>query len=55
MDVQAFDAYLLAHRERLLEDFKDFLRQPSVAATGQGIAEMAALVARRLAALGAKV
>jgi len=55
MDVQAFDAYLLAHRERLLEDYKDFLRQPSVAATGQGIPEMAALVARRLSALGAEV
>ncbi len=55
MDVQAFDAYLLVHRERLLEDYKDFLRQPSVAATGQGIPEMAALVARRLSALGAEV
>jgi hypothetical protein len=55
VDVQAFDAYLLTHRERLLEDYKDFLRQPSVAATGQGIPEMAALVARRLAALGAEV
>lgn len=55
MDAQAFDAYLLTHRERLLEDYKDFLRQPSVAATGQGITEMAALVARRLAALGAEV
>ncbi len=55
MDAQAFDAYLLAHRERLLEDYKDFLRQPSVAATRQGIPEMAALVARRLSALGAEV
>ena len=33
----------------------DFLRQPSVAATGQGIVEMAALTARRLASLGADV
>jgi len=55
VDAQAFDAYLLTHRERLLEDYKDFLRQPSVAATGQGITEMAALVARRLTALGAEV
>lgn len=55
MDAQAFDAYLTAHRERLLEDYKALLRQPSVAATGQGIAEMAALLARRLSELGATV
>ncbi len=55
MNAPAFDAYLLEHRERLLEDYKDFLRQPSVAATGQGITEMAALVARRLSSIGADV
>jgi acetylornithine deacetylase/succinyl-diaminopimelate desuccinylase-like protein len=55
MDTQSFDSYLLQHRERLLEDYKDFLRQPSVAATGQGIIEMAALVARHMASLGADV
>ncbi len=55
MNAQAFDAYLTEHRERLLEDYKDFLRQPSVAATKEGITEMAALVARRLASIGANV
>ncbi len=55
MDTQRFDAYLLENRERMLEEYKDFLRQPSVAATGEGITEMAALVARRLAMLGASV
>jgi acetylornithine deacetylase/succinyl-diaminopimelate desuccinylase-like protein len=55
MNASTFDAYLLEHRERLLEDYKDFLRQPSVAATGQGIVEMAALVARRMSSLGADV
>jgi acetylornithine deacetylase/succinyl-diaminopimelate desuccinylase-like protein len=55
MNWPAFDAYLLAHRERLLDDYKDLLRQPSVAATGQGITEMAALVARQLSGLGASV
>jgi acetylornithine deacetylase/succinyl-diaminopimelate desuccinylase-like protein len=55
MNQAAFDAYLLENRERLLEDYKDFLRQPSVAATGQGITEMAALVARRMASIGAEV
>lgn len=55
MNTTTFDTYLTQHRERLLEDYKDFLRQPSVAATGQGIVEMAALVARRLATLGAQV
>lgn len=52
MNYEAFDAYLKDNHDRLLEDYKDFLRQPSVAATGQGIVEMAALVARRLAGLG---
>ena len=55
MDKQTFDNYLIEHRERLLEDYKDFLRRPSVAATGQGIVEMAAMVARRFSALGADV
>ncbi|MCW1968016.1 MAG: M20/M25/M40 family metallo-hydrolase, partial [Anaerolineae bacterium] len=55
MDFHTFDAYLTENRERLLEDYKDFLRQPSVAATGQGIVEMAALVARRLSGLGFSV
>lgn len=55
MNTQSFNSYLELHRERLLEDYKDFLRQPSVAATGQGIVEMAALVARRFASLGADV
>ena len=55
MNTTIFDGYLEQHRERLLEDYKDFLRQPSVAATGQGITEMAALVARRLATLGSAV
>jgi acetylornithine deacetylase/succinyl-diaminopimelate desuccinylase-like protein len=55
MNTQSFDSYLVQNRERLLEDYKDFLRQPSVAATGQGITEMAALVARRFATLGADV
>lgn len=55
MNQAAFDAYIAEHRERLLEDYKDFLRQPSVAATGQGITEMAALVARRLSSIGADV
>ncbi len=55
MNTETFDAYLLQHRDRLMQDYMDFLRQPSVAATGQGITEMAALVARRLATLGADV
>lgn len=55
MNFPAFDHYLTDNHDRLLEDYKDFLRQPSVAATGQGMVEMAALVARRLATLGASV
>ena len=55
MNIQTFDHYLTDNNDRLLEDYKDFLRQPSVAATGEGMTEMAALVARRLATLGAAV
>jgi acetylornithine deacetylase/succinyl-diaminopimelate desuccinylase-like protein len=55
MNTTTFDSWLTQNRERLLEDYKDFLRQPSVAATGEGITDMAALVARRLATLGAQV
>ncbi|MEO6060716.1 MAG: M20/M25/M40 family metallo-hydrolase [Thermoflexales bacterium] len=55
MNSETFDQYLTDNHDRLLEDYKDFLRQPSVAATGEGMTEMAALVARRLATLGANV
>jgi acetylornithine deacetylase/succinyl-diaminopimelate desuccinylase-like protein len=55
MNFAAFDAYLTEHQDRLLEDYKDFLRQPSIAATGEGITEMAALTARRLSSIGASV
>ena len=43
MNTQTFDQYLTDNHDRLLEDYKDFLRQPSVAATGEGMTEMAAL------------
>ncbi len=52
MNYAAFDTYLKENHDRLIEDYKDFVRQPSVAATGQGMIEMAAIVARRLAGLG---
>jgi len=53
--VQPFDAYLAAHRDRFIADLKTFVAQPSVAATGQGMAEMANLVRVHLTHLGATV
>jgi acetylornithine deacetylase/succinyl-diaminopimelate desuccinylase-like protein len=50
-----FDKYIVEQRDRFIEDFKTFLRQPSVAATGEGIQAMADLVQRRLEQLGAVV
>lgn len=50
-----FDQYIEAHRERFLAEFGQFIAQPSVAADGRGIPEMAALVAERLRAVGAEV
>ncbi len=50
-----FDQYIDKHRARFIAELKDFVRQPSVAATGQGMAAMATLVQDRLRALGAQV
>lgn len=54
-DPTAFDAYIDLHRDRFLDEFGLFIAQPSVAADGRGIHEMAALVAARLDAAGAEV
>lgn len=53
--MSAFDDYIDSRRDRFIADLKDFVRQPSVAATGHGMAQMAALVRARLQALGARV
>jgi acetylornithine deacetylase/succinyl-diaminopimelate desuccinylase-like protein len=50
-----FEAYLAEHRDRFIDDLKMFVAQPSVAATGQGMMEMAALVQQRLEQIGAMV
>jgi acetylornithine deacetylase/succinyl-diaminopimelate desuccinylase-like protein len=53
--MQAYYDYLDAHHEQFLEELKRYLRQPSVAAQGRGMAEMAQLVKARLEARGFKV
>ena len=50
-----FDAFLAEQHHRLIDDLKAFVAQPSVAATGQGMIEMAALVQQRFERIGAKV
>jgi acetylornithine deacetylase/succinyl-diaminopimelate desuccinylase-like protein len=55
MDFNSFDNYIAAHQEKFIEDLKAFLRQPSIAATGEGVHEMANLLQRRLESIGAQV
>ncbi len=52
---EALERYLEAHHARFLDELGQFVAQPSVAADGRGIPEMAALVAERLGRLGADV
>ena len=49
------EEYIASQRDRFIEELQVFARQPSVAATGEGIAAMAALVKGRLEQLGAIV
>jgi acetylornithine deacetylase/succinyl-diaminopimelate desuccinylase-like protein len=53
--MQAFDDYIASQHERFIDDLKSFVRQPSVAATGEGMAAMADLVEQRLQRIGATV
>ena len=50
-----FDAFLADQHHRFIDDLKAFVAQPSVAATGQGMRDMAALVQQRLERIGAAV
>jgi acetylornithine deacetylase/succinyl-diaminopimelate desuccinylase-like protein len=52
--VGKFDIYVEANAERFIEELKGFCRQPSIAAQGIGLEEMAALVQARLKKLGAE-
>ncbi len=53
--MQAFDDDVASQRERLIDDLKSFVRQPSIAATGEGMAAMADLVEQRLQRVGATI
>ncbi|HEY8393892.1 MAG TPA: M20/M25/M40 family metallo-hydrolase [Thermaerobacter sp.] len=48
-------AYLKANRDRMLDDLRTLLRQPSVAAQGLGMEQCAELVRQMLADVGAQV
>lgn len=54
-DAVPFDHYIEQHHDRFLREFGLFIAQPSVAADGRGIREMAGLVAARLDEAGAEV
>jgi len=53
--VDPLQAHIRQHLETYLEDLKRLLRQPSVAATGEGVEACAALVAELFAQAGAQV
>ena len=50
-----FDSFLAEQHPRFVDDLISFVAQPSVAATGQGMIDMAALVQQRLERIGAAV
>src|SRR5512136_228275 len=50
-----FKAFLAEQHNRFIDDLKTFVAQPSVAATGQGMIDMAAVVQQRLEQIGAQV
>lgn len=54
-DLQAFNSYLDTHQDRFIEEFRQFVAIPSVAAQKRGITECADWVEARLAKLGASV
>ena len=50
-----YDEYITSQHDRFIDDLKSFVRQPSVAATGDGVAAMADLVQSHLMHIGATV
>jgi len=53
--MHTFNHYVDQHITQFLDELKSFCAQPSIAATGEGIPEMADLVRETLADLGAEV
>jgi len=53
--MKEFDAYVAANAERFVKELKGFCHQPSIAAQGIGLEEMAELVRARMEELGADV
>ncbi len=53
--MESFDRYIEQHRHEFIDELKTFCAQPSIAATGEGMAEMAELVRAKMVELGADV
>ncbi|MBN1217477.1 MAG: M20/M25/M40 family metallo-hydrolase [Anaerolineae bacterium] len=53
--METFDAYIETHKDAFIKEFITFASQPSIAATGEGITEMAELTRQKMADLGASV
>jgi acetylornithine deacetylase/succinyl-diaminopimelate desuccinylase-like protein len=55
LDMNSFEAYVESHEDQFLKELMAFCAQPSIAAQGVGVEEMASLVCERLEGLGATV
>jgi acetylornithine deacetylase/succinyl-diaminopimelate desuccinylase-like protein len=55
VNAEKLNEYIKTHRDRFVEEFRQFIAQPSVAADGRGIQPMADLLTERFRKLGAQV
>ena len=55
LNLETFNTYLRQNRDRFIDELRQFIAQPSVAAAGRGIQPMADLLSERFRKLGATV
>jgi acetylornithine deacetylase/succinyl-diaminopimelate desuccinylase-like protein len=53
--MESFDHYIDQHRDEFIAELSAFCEQPSIANTGEGMAEMAEIVRAKMAEVGAEV
>ncbi len=53
--MENFDSYIESHQDEFIEELKAFCAQPSIAATGEGLEEMAQIVRQTMEGIGADI
>jgi acetylornithine deacetylase/succinyl-diaminopimelate desuccinylase-like protein len=53
--MELFDRYIEHHHDQFIAELKEFVAQPRISATGEGMARMAELTRQKMEALGAAV